>query len=605
MFTQPSNQFDGRTIGYSVKIPTFPHTSDMELSSSAEERDDEKSDRGKDSSNSTEDDEGSDGRRHDEPNVATGPPAATGAAAATNSILRSWFDQSVLRQQQQTSASGRPLGDGDGVPPPGELDASIMATKLMQLQTAQRLAMQFQAQIEEQRIRSAACASKMPGRPPPGPPLQPPGAQLPLDLRKPAETLFAKHPHMTSLLQPHLQGIPPTMFPFAGPPGSNSNSNASFPDRNKLFADIKSLAEATTSSPPPPPPPPIQPPTLAFKSLHLPFQGPGLLPHPSHPPTSMPPLIPAHSPTLVPSDTYALSTLHRMSELARQSKAHDKPPPPPRPHQLDLTAGRANNHIKEAAAAAAAAAASDIFRCVWCQERYSSLAELTQHLKEANHTATAAPPLATNTPRNGELRGKSPAAGNGNGAVKAGGGKGGSAAKEEKNGSPTSSSSSPSGSSSSSSSVPRKLVRGQDVWLGKGQEQTRQILKCMWCGESFKSLADMTVHMTETQHYTKVISQEQLSSWKAAAGSASNSGDDAPEKKREEQVCTLYDRKIRLSDVTRVPISRGIARRPPIKWPTMTSTRRRRRLLPPWEWSRPRRRSCRPPLRRKGRSPCR
>ena len=26
----------------------------------------------------------------------------------------------------------------------------------------------------------------------------------------------------------------------------------------------------------------------------------------------------------------------------------------------------------------------------------------------------------------------------------------------------------------------------------------------MWCGESFKSLADMTVHMTETQHYTKV-----------------------------------------------------------------------------------------------------
>ena len=62
--------------------------------------------------------------------------------------------------------------------------------------------------------------------------------------------------------------------------------------------------------------------------------------------------------------------------------------------------------------------------------------------------------------------------------------------------------------------VPRKLVRGQDVWLGKGQEQTRQILKCMWCGESFKSLAELTEHMTETQHYTKVISQEQLSSWR-------------------------------------------------------------------------------------------
>jgi hypothetical protein len=50
-------------------------------------------------------------------------------------------------------------------------------------------------------------------------------------------------------------------------------------------------------------------------------------------------------------------------------------------------------------------------------------------------------------------------------------------------------------SSSSSSSLPRKLVRGQDVWLGKGQEQTRQILKCMWCGQSFPSLADLTVHM--------------------------------------------------------------------------------------------------------------
>ena len=26
--------------------------------------------------------------------------------------------------------------------------------------------------------------------------------------------------------------------------------------------------------------------------------------------------------------------------------------------------------------------------------------------------------------------------------------------------------------------LPRKLVRGQDVWLGRGAEQTRQILKC-------------------------------------------------------------------------------------------------------------------------------
>ena len=31
--------------------------------------------------------------------------------------------------------------------------------------------------------------------------------------------------------------------------------------------------------------------------------------------------------------------------------------------------------------------ARDIFRCVWCHERYASLADLTQHLKEANHSA--------------------------------------------------------------------------------------------------------------------------------------------------------------------------------------------------------------------------
>ena len=56
---------------------------------------------------------------------------------------------------------------------------------------------------------------------------------------------------------------------------------------------------------------------------------------------------------------------------------------------------------------------------------------------------------------------------------------------------------------------------GQDVWLGKGEEQTRQILKCMWCGQSFRSLADLTTHMSETKHYTKVIPQEQLSTWRA------------------------------------------------------------------------------------------
>ena len=37
----------------------------------------------------------------------------------------------------------------------------------------------------------------------------------------------------------------------------------------------------------------------------------------------------------------------------------------------------------------------------------------------------------------------------------------------------------------------------------------------MWCGQSFRSLAELTTHMSETKHYTKVIPQEQLSTWRA------------------------------------------------------------------------------------------
>ena len=62
--------------------------------------------------------------------------------------------------------------------------------------------------------------------------------------------------------------------------------------------------------------------------------------------------------------------------------------------------------------------------------------------------------------------------------------------------------------------LPRKLVRGQDVWIGRADEQTRDILKCMGCGQSFRSLDLLTKHMQETQHYKKVISHDQLSSWK-------------------------------------------------------------------------------------------
>lgn len=53
-----------------------------------------------------------------------------------------------------------------------------------------------------------------------------------------------------------------------------------------------------------------------------------------------------------------------------------------------------------------------------------------------------------------------------------------------------------------------KLVRGQDMWLNQESEQTRRILRCMQCGESFRSLPMLTVHMMQTQHYTKIVSSD-------------------------------------------------------------------------------------------------
>ncbi|CAB3239311.1 unnamed protein product [Arctia plantaginis] len=157
----------------------------------------------------------------------------------------------------------------------------------------------------------------------------------------------------------------------------------------------------------------------------------------------------------------------------------------------------------------------DVLKCVWCKKSFNSLADLTVHMKEAKHCGVNVPvPPPTGAPLPPSLQ------------------------------PPSSSPSTPSHNSSSSSGsskpnqndlnmlikenmpIPRKLVRGQDVWLGKGAEQTRQILKCMWCAESFRSLAEMTSHMQRTQHYTNIISQEQIISWKSSddGSKGSNSG---------------------------------------------------------------------------------
>ncbi|XP_066254154.1 protein tiptop isoform X2 [Euwallacea similis] len=164
--------------------------------------------------------------------------------------------------------------------------------------------------------------------------------------------------------------------------------------------------------------------------------------------------------------------------------------------------------------------AKDVLKCVWCKQSFASLAALTTHMKEAKHCGVnvPVPPMQSNPLPSQSQMITSP--------------------------SNTSTSTSSSSSNKPNQSdlnmliketmpLPRKLVRGQDVWLGKGAEQTRQILKCMWCGQSFRSLAEMTSHMQQTQHYTNIISQEQIISWRShddgkGGGGGSSSGQTPP-----------------------------------------------------------------------------
>jgi len=179
----------------------------------------------------------------------------------------------------------------------------------------------------------------------------------------------------------------------------------------------------------------------------------------------------------------------------------------------------------------------DIFKCVWCKESFITLQALTSHMRETKHfgpniPASAAsattgavgmagqlqmsrtPPLSSMVPASSPKQVHIPPPPPPPPSVPMPGR------------SPSSSSSSAVATASPAKRdilkeqlpLPRKLVRGQDVWLGKGEQQTRDILKCMWCGESFRSLDLMTRHMQETKHYTKVISQEQLVSWKSGDG---------------------------------------------------------------------------------------
>ncbi|XP_012282821.1 protein tiptop isoform X2 [Orussus abietinus] len=163
--------------------------------------------------------------------------------------------------------------------------------------------------------------------------------------------------------------------------------------------------------------------------------------------------------------------------------------------------------------------AKDVLKCVWCKQSFPTLAAMTTHMKEAKHCGVnmPVPPTAGSLhPQQPSIPTIPPP-------------------QQHQPQTSTSSSSNPATSSKQSPSelnlliketmpLPRKLVRGQDVWLGKGAEQTRQILKCMWCGQSFRSLAEMTSHMQQTQHYTNIISQEQIISWKSSDESKAGGG---------------------------------------------------------------------------------
>ncbi|XP_068152508.1 protein teashirt [Drosophila tropicalis] len=160
--------------------------------------------------------------------------------------------------------------------------------------------------------------------------------------------------------------------------------------------------------------------------------------------------------------------------------------------------------------------ASSVFRCVWCKQSFPTLEALTVHMKDSKHCGVNVPPFGNLPSNNSSQHPAAPPPPPTHNLRKHGGG--GS----------THSNHSPSANVKNAfqyrgdppTPLPRKLVRGQNVWLGKGVEQAMQILKCMRCGESFRSLGEMTKHMQETQHYTNILSQEQSISIKSANANA-------------------------------------------------------------------------------------
>ena len=62
-------------------------------------------------------------------------------------------------------------------------------------------------------------------------------------------------------------------------------------------------------------------------------------------------------------------------------------------------------------------------------------------------------------------------------------------------------------------------MRGQDVWLSRGDEQTVKILRCVRCDVAARSLAELTMHMVRTGHYVGIVGPSTVTS-RSEAGAA-------------------------------------------------------------------------------------
>lgn len=187
------------------------------------------------------------------------------------------------------------------------------------------------------------------------------------------------------------------------------------------------------------------------------------------------------------------------SSLSARHHHHAPPPAASQPMRTKSSSGRQNpwqaqwiNRSSEQT--------RDVFTCVWCKESFKSLAEMTDHMKRSprcgmagmqqhhshhhsqpGHQPSPSPAASPASTPSAKLHSPSSAKDN---------------HQHHHNHSHHHANTNTSSSSSTTNNttnvanplissvkaanvnMPRKLVRGQDVWLGRGAEQTRQILKC-------------------------------------------------------------------------------------------------------------------------------